>query len=482
MLEDFYRKGMYCEVFDLYNENPLSFLNSSISPKQIDPFEGLLVIDSCLRQHGLDYVRSEAQVFSKLLIQAKDLYPAGCAIVLSNLKVCALDSTKASWFISHVPHPNTVMQAARLRMLNIQSYRLLLAPSTHQSVHNLAICLQIKDEDDIIYANLVHNYRLGARYFCILNNLSTDNTQNEIARFEQDYGDSVVVTISDKLLGYYQRDKMVCCATFASSYFNLYGSVIDFILPLDADEFITFGGDVENYYDLIEILNKENYRFLLARLIDCSRILSEVNENTERDYESFDYQSLPSLFSMWNAMDYRISDGFPITKCLVRTNDIPNITQGNHMLSADSLNPYCGLDLMLGDDYNITISHLNLRSFQHTLKKIVNGGKSLNSTNLPESSGIHWRRMYKSLQEEGEGFAKRKFLDYVQTTASHTRLPTCNNMFIGKTQYLSTLKNESPYNFLFKLGRDISRFSLRNDGEQLLSNNLDLKKSVFNES
>ena len=41
----------------------------------------------------------------------------------------------------------------------------------------------IKDEEDIIYANLKHHYRVGFRYFVLLNNDSQDGSDEEIKRF-----------------------------------------------------------------------------------------------------------------------------------------------------------------------------------------------------------------------------------------------------------------------------------------------------------
>ena len=107
--------------------------------------------------------------------------------------------------------------------------------------------MQVKDEEDIIYSNLLNSYILGARKYVILENNSSDQTLDEIKRFINHHPDCKVVIITDPIEAHYQADKMQACANFAKIYFEgCDNQNIDFVLPLDADEFITFSQEKHN--------------------------------------------------------------------------------------------------------------------------------------------------------------------------------------------------------------------------------------------
>ncbi len=105
-------------------------------------------------------------------------------------------------------------------------------------------CLMImmKDEQDIIVANLEHHYAMGFRTFCLIDNLSTDNTTAVITAFRVAHPEAFIVTTIDPIRGYYQSNKMQVFTDFMLEYCKIADRRIDWIFYVDADEFLSFMG------------------------------------------------------------------------------------------------------------------------------------------------------------------------------------------------------------------------------------------------
>jgi len=68
---------------------------------------------------------------------------------------------------------------------------------TKEGIKNIALITMIKDEDDVIYDNLVWHFCIGFRKFVIIDNNSTDNTRLLVEKFKKQVASNANVVIID---------------------------------------------------------------------------------------------------------------------------------------------------------------------------------------------------------------------------------------------------------------------------------------------
>jgi len=92
----------------------------------------------------------------------------------------------------------------------------------------------IKDEDDIIFENLVWHFCVGFRKFIIVDNNSTDKTRSLVEKFRtQVMGKATVIIVDDPIVEYIQSQVTTGAMRLANSIWPQ----VDWIFPVDADEF-----------------------------------------------------------------------------------------------------------------------------------------------------------------------------------------------------------------------------------------------------
>ncbi|MDD5125424.1 hypothetical protein, partial [Methylovulum sp.] len=72
-----------------------------------------------------------------------------------------------------------------------------------QVLENVAYISMIKDEEDIIFYNLLWHYELGLRKFFLIDNLSTDKTLQRIKLFEKLFDDAEIFILHDPVIAHY---------------------------------------------------------------------------------------------------------------------------------------------------------------------------------------------------------------------------------------------------------------------------------------
>ncbi len=90
----------------------------------------------------------------------------------------------------------------------------LLTP--RQAYFRCAAVTMVKDEADIIHANLAWLFRHGLRRFVVMDNLSTDGTASEIQRFSQGHPEADLVMLTDPVVAHYQAQKVTTMARLAA--------------------------------------------------------------------------------------------------------------------------------------------------------------------------------------------------------------------------------------------------------------------------
>ena len=274
--------------------------------------------------------------------------------------------------------------------LHADENKTLLAPPDADCLSapemSIAACMMIKDEDDIILANLEHHYALGIRKFFLLNNNSADFTSDEIAHFRHSHKDALVVVTSDPVVGYYQRDKTRALCAFALAYCSACDVNIEYCLILDADEFVALPPGV-GFCRLLEGVDRTVVKSIVFDLCDTYF------------HEDWTKIGASALYAASKTTAY--NSGNIVTKNMVHVSAIGAISMGNHFLSAPELLPRnLSLAIMSGG----RIIHLAYRGIDHTRRKIVNGGQAFLQISKSDNAtvGSHWKKAYDDYLGRGE--------------------------------------------------------------------------------
>ena len=269
----------------------------------------------------------------------------------------------------------------------------------------VAVVMMVKDEEDIIFSNLSWHFAMGLRQFVVLNNMSSDNTVAEIGRFMrmcEPMGARVVV-MDDREVAYYQSRKTTAAAHFAQSYFGA-----EWVLALDADEFLFCDkGDLLSVLYLAEKnMEQELGMSRMAPLFMAGLQFPLVDHFCT----SLDSLSEPNPIKRLGFRRRKSKGGF---KTGARWAPDQIFEQGNHHVSIVGGGLVPALD---GGRWGVHIRHFPLRSFEHFIRKVRNGGVAYLNVESRGSSGKHWIDWYKLLQSEGENalreiFAKEFMLD-----------------------------------------------------------------------
>lgn len=232
------------------------------------------------------------------------------------------------------------------------------------------ICM-VKNEEDVIGHTI--NYFLTQEFdgFIIADNLSTDNTRNILN--ELAFKNSSIIVVNDNEVGYYQSRKMTGIANMAAEF----GA--EWIVPFDADElwYSTTGATVGSTLRLM----REDVA--VAKVWD--HIPQESDPNNPNPFKSIVHREREP--ELWPCVAYRYEIG-------------SILLQGNH-------------DVIRSGERNfsdIEIRHFQYRSFDQFKRKLINGRKAYEATNLPETEGTHWRRMG-GLDDNGLWFEWQKLIN-----------------------------------------------------------------------
>lgn len=275
-----------------------------------------------------------------------------------------------------------------------------LRPATPSAV----VVSMVKDEEDIIAAFLDYNYLIGFRKFAIMDNGSHDRTSIEILKFQEKRKDAIVAYVKDPIIGYYQDNKTTALVHFARHYFPTSSTSVDWVFPLDADEFITFSpnGEVSNLQELIARANDGNFNVIQYYLINCA---------SDRILIRWDGNANPfSDFPIRENLKYRKS-----AKVAFRYTSDALLHMGNHFVA----NVFRSLDeVLVASSLGVVLSHFSLRSVLHARSKYVNGGTAY--ANAPDRAkhGRAWQLNFERFKLRGDMFFMdmvREYIDQVKT-------------------------------------------------------------------
>ena len=265
-------------------------------------------------------------------------------------------------------------------------------------IDNIAYVTMVKDEDDIIYENLVWHFCIGFRKFVIVDNNSTDGTRALIEKFKKQVENkAVVVIIDDPIVEYIQSKIMTGAMRFAHSVW----SDLDWVFPVDADEF---------WYPNIQLKD------ILSKIPDNQEVIFTLQHNHVPVEEFKDNKKREVFYKNLNYRLKDLSDGFG--KIAVRPGVDVIISQGNH--SARTIMHKRGLGYAAGNEIGLDMRHFQMRSVFQVEKKYWNGAKAnIRAQKLGlinKDHGSHWTAFKKEVDEKGlRQSATDRFNSYVKS-------------------------------------------------------------------
>lgn len=290
-----------------------------------------------------------------------------------------------------------------------------------QGLKDVAFITMVKDEDDIIYQNLVWHFAVGFRKFVIFDNNSTDNTLLMIEKFIGETRDLATVFVINDPIEVHNQNKII------TSGYRMAHEIwpeVKWFFPVDADEFWVFSQEPE---------------MALAGIPDNVDVLSAIKLRY-RPTDGYDYASDSNNF--WHKLRYRDagwssfdedSNKYNITpKVFLKYSKNFSLAMGNHYVvyngplsrkadENEGVEYHNDLyDVVYGssDLYGIHLREYHMRSIEQTHKKFNNGLKAATMLGSPKKdslrAGKHWIDYQNYLSSAGDpkAAAEMKFKKY----------------------------------------------------------------------
>ena len=271
-------------------------------------------------------------------------------------------------------------------------------------IPNAAVVSMVKDEEDIIGSQLEHHYRQGFRFFAIADNGSTDLTSERITAFRHAHPDVTCLYQYDPIVGYYQSRKTTALARCAREYFGCVQN-IEWIFPLDADEFITLPADGPDLAEVLQQSEQLGTDILVYHLCNCA---------TPTPLEKLPPVPLEQTFTIRGHFAART-----VFKVAYRYRDSATLLEGAHFVVTPSTsNPAVRI---LAED-GIYLRHYPYRSIDQIRSKIVKGARAVNEAKGVVTGG-HWLDAHSKYVAQGEPWLNKWLTDYISVTAQ-SRRPT----------------------------------------------------------
>lgn len=232
----------------------------------------------------------------------------------------------------------------------------------------------VKNEEDIIYHSIIHHAEEGFSGIIVADNLSTDNTLEEIKRAQSVLQDSPckVIIIEDNEPGYFQSRKMTTLARLSHE------QGAEWIIPFDADEL---------WFSPLRLL--EFFEQLPAHI-------NVVEADLWNHYGTgLDSEGMPFETMQWKHEKLRLP------KVAFKWQPDAVIDMGNHSVSMKGIKSTTGLE----------IRHFPYRTFEQFKRKAIQGDKAIKAAGLHKQYCDHWQSYAGLIEKWGDEVVKREVFE-----------------------------------------------------------------------
>ncbi|MEA3512403.1 MAG: glycosyltransferase family 2 protein [Campylobacterota bacterium] len=250
----------------------------------------------------------------------------------------------------------------------------------------LVMTILVKNEEDIIEKNITTHTKLGVDAFVVMDNNSTDETQNILKKLQEDYE----ITIIEEHGLYNQAKWMKRLAYEAKKIYKA-----DWVINNDADEFWIPQNGHTNLKEILKfkgsVITCHRYNMLLTSDIeDCFESLYRVNNPIYYRKETQETSEKVSIVLAKNS-----------PKVIINPNGLFMIRGGNHKaLHIANMKDYFTTYDKIKRFPEIVVYHYPIRSYEQFEKNIINR-KNLLESGKKIKMGPHYRRWVKIYNEGG---------------------------------------------------------------------------------
>jgi hypothetical protein len=248
-----------------------------------------------------------------------------------------------------------------------------------KGIDTIALITMIKDEEDIVFENLVWHFCVGFRKFIIIDNNSTDRTRDLVEKFRRRcMGKAIVLVVDDPIIEHIQSRMMTGAMLMAHSIWP----EVQWVFPVDGDEFFCPRKSLKNILDQIS-LDKNVILF------------GQYNYCPTKKHDSYDFQK-----PFYENLIFRTKLVPKLGKIALRPRNDLVISQGNHRVFTKQ-----DLSYIAAGPLGLNMFHFQRRSPHQVAKKYMGGaranllGKKLGI--LSWDCGNHWDAFYREAEKKG---------------------------------------------------------------------------------
>lgn len=242
----------------------------------------------------------------------------------------------------------------------------------------IAAVTMVKNEEDVIGYTISHLFAEGVDLVIVADNGSTDGTRKILEGIAKDHN---LMILDDPEVGYYQSAKMTHLANLAMD------EGADWVIPFDADE-----------------LWYSQHGRLSEVIPTCQVDLLEATVYDHRPDHTDDLDN-PNPFTR---MPYRLVDPLPLSKVAFKSNRDFIVAQGNHDVFelnglSEELDTWQRTEPISPDRRDkrlLQLRHFPYRSYEQLARKVRQGARAYEESDLPLYQGEHWRVMGQETDEQ----------------------------------------------------------------------------------
>lgn len=234
----------------------------------------------------------------------------------------------------------------------------------------LILVLLVKNEADIIEANIRWHLSQGVDFIVATDNGSTDDTPNILDKFARK---GVLHLINDDSVFY--QSKMVTHMTHLAR--DEFGA--DWVIPCDADELWTStSGNLRDFFVGLDVnmFSAKTFNFATTTHDDWG----QKNPVKRLNHKVANPLDIPKISYILKPVQEKVA---------VQASDFRAMHEGNHWADMRDLRHF--------HTDEIQICHYPIRTREQFFDKVVTGGKALEDNKALEADiGYHWRRWYRA--------------------------------------------------------------------------------------